>query len=294
MSEAEARSVAQRRGLPSVSPPGCPARWPAAAHLWAHAGALGLGSLLAVTTYGWCAPTCSPSTTGQRSSRRTSTPGANELMQSETSLRITMGMQAAGVRFRRASQQPISFNSAALNENTIPEVLKQRVINEQRDARMITTVNGQRVIVVGVNLVDNAYFESFGLGEASATLNNVALSLALAATISTMLGVLIGGLAARRAVRPVAAASEAATSLAGGHLHTPRATTEDPDLGVLAQSFNDMAETLQQRLERARFASDVSRAALAADDPVGVGRGDGVAARGDAGACPGGTRPARQ
>ena len=34
---------------------------------------------------------------------------------------------------------------------------------------------------------------------------------------------------------------------------------EDPDLGVLATSFNDMASALQLRVERdARFASDVS------------------------------------
>ena len=58
---------------------------------------------------------------------------------------------------------------------------------------------------------------------------------------------------------PVADASEAAKAIAGGRLETRLAPTDDPDLGVLASSFNDMAAALQQRVERdARFASDVS------------------------------------
>ena len=60
-------------------------------------------------------------------------------------------------------------------------------------------------------------------------------------------------------MRPVAEAAQAAKAIAGGHLGTRLPPTEDPDLGVLASSFNDMASALQVRIERdARFASDVS------------------------------------
>ena len=70
---------------------------------------------------------------------------------------------------------------------------------------------------------------------------------------------LLGVFAARRAVRPVAEAAQAAKAIAGGHLDTRLPPTDDPDLGVLAGSFNDMASALQLRIERdARFASDVS------------------------------------
>ena len=70
---------------------------------------------------------------------------------------------------------------------------------------------------------------------------------------------LLGVFAARRAVRPVAEAAQAAKAIAGGHLGTRLPPTDDPDLGVLAGSFNDMASALQLRIERdARFASDVS------------------------------------
>jgi len=51
----------------------------------------------------------------------------------------------------------------------------------------------------------------------------------------------------------------AAKAIAGGRLDTRLEPTEDPDLSVLANSFNDMAAALQTRIERdARFASDVS------------------------------------
>ena len=87
----------------------------------------------------------------------------------------------------------------------------------------------------------------------------MALSLLLASVITTLLGVLLGVFAARRAVRPVAEAAQAAKAIAGGHLGTRLPPTDDPDLGVLASSFNDMASALQLRIERdARFASDVS------------------------------------
>ena len=57
----------------------------------------------------------------------------------------------------------------------------------------------------------------------------------------------------------MADAAQAAKAIAGGHLDTRLPPTDDPDLGVLASSFNDMASALQVRIERdARFASDVS------------------------------------
>src|SRR5690606_30936173 len=48
-------------------------------------------------------------------------------------------------------------------------------------------------------------------------------------------------------------------ALAAGRLDTRLEASEDPDLRPIASSFNNMAQTLQDRIERdARFASDVS------------------------------------
>ncbi len=134
------------------------------------------------------------------------------------------------------------------------------MINDATPASMRVEVGNELNIVVGHPLPNNAaYFEFFSLDEVTDTLRSVRLSLVLGTVITTALGVLAGQFAARRAVRPVGVAAQAAKAIAGGRLDTRLEPTEDPDLSVLANSFNDMASALQTRIERdARFASDVS------------------------------------
>lgn len=143
----------------------------------------------------------------------------------------------------------------------IPDALVQRVTVDGRPARMVTDVDGEPYIVVGVPLDDvgASYFEFFDLSEVEDTLRSVALSLFFAGLITTMFGVLLGWLVAARAVRPLGEAAQAAQLIAGGRLDTRLDVTDDPDLRLLAESFNDMASALQTRVEKdARFASDVS------------------------------------
>jgi two-component system sensor histidine kinase MtrB len=153
-----------------------------------------------------------------------------------------------------------SPGSGRYRETALPQPLVDRVVEDTVPARMIVEVEGDPSIVVGWPLAnDAAYFEFFSLDEVAATLGSVRLSLYLACLITIVLGIIVGTFAARRAVRPVADAALAAKAIAGGHLGTRLEPSEDPDLGVLARSFNDMAEALQRRIERdARFASDVS------------------------------------
>ncbi len=143
----------------------------------------------------------------------------------------------------------------------IPELLRQRVIDEQVASRMTTIIGNVPVIVIGIPLAGEggSYFEFVDLGDIDTTLNSVALSLLFAALITTMFGGVLGWFAAIRAVRPLGQAARAARLIAGGRLDTRLAPTEDHDLQILATSFNDMAAALQAKVERdARFASDVS------------------------------------
>jgi signal transduction histidine kinase len=228
-------------------------------------GALGLAAFLAFTTYGLV-----------RSNLASQRDRASIAAAYRNSRLANGQLSADGATMADVAQQleggddnpfVLQWNgewsppSSGLSEQSIPESLRDRVIAENVDARMITEIAGATYEIVGISLegVNAQYFEFFNLEDDNETLSNVALSLLLAATITTGLGVLVGVLAARRAVRPVADASEAAKAIAGGRLETRLAPTEDPDLGVLASSFNDMAAALQQRVERdARFASDVS------------------------------------
>lgn len=146
------------------------------------------------------------------------------------------------------------------NETRLPQELRDRVILDGIASRMVVDVDGQLNLAVGFPITaDAAFFEYFSLAEVDETLDSVRLALVLGTLITTALGVLAGSFAARRAVRPVGVAAQAAKAIAGGRLDTRLEPTDDPDLSVLANSFNDMATALQARIERdARFASDVS------------------------------------
>ncbi len=77
---------------------------------------------------------------------------------------------------------------------------------------------------------------------------------------------LVGSLVARRALRPVARASEAARALAEGLLDTRLPVETEDEFGAWAVSFNQMAEALQDKIDalvearerERRFTSDVS------------------------------------
>ena len=143
----------------------------------------------------------------------------------------------------------------------IPQELKARVIEDGVAARMTTTVEGEAVIAVGIPLpdVNASYFEFFSLEQVDDTLGSVGVSLLFGAFITSLFSVLLGTFAAARAVRPLGEAAQAAKAIAGGRLDTRLEPTDDRDLRLLANSFNEMASALQLRVERdARFASDVS------------------------------------
>ena len=227
-------------------------------------GSLALSAFLAVTTYGLVRSNL----TEQRDSASRDAAYVNaQVVQSALRGEPANAEQAREQLIQRGVERPvINYNGdwtaskALFGREAIPAELRDRVLVDATPARMITAVGGETVVVVGIPLPElGAYFEFFSMEEDNRTLSNVGLSLLLAAVFTTALGVVLGGFAARRAVRPVAAAAQAAKAIAGGNLDTRLDQTNDPDLDVLASSFNDMAAALQLRVERdARFASDVS------------------------------------
>lgn len=150
--------------------------------------------------------------------------------------------------------------SAELGEDAIPFALRNKVIGGE-PALMRYELGGKPELAVGIPIpaAEAAYFEIVELVELQNTLESLGLSLLGAALVTTMAGAFLGLWASRRALRPLADVSQAAVAIAGGRLDTRLEAVEDADLAVLASSFNDMAQALQDRIERdARFASDVS------------------------------------
>lgn len=158
-------------------------------------------------------------------------------------------------------QDDWSASDSQFGRTSIPAELRDRVTVDHEPAHMVAVVNDRPVEIVGIPIpqLEANYFEFIDLSGTQRTLSSVGRSLIAAGVVTTGLGVLLGSLAARRSVRPLADAARAAKAIAGGRLDTRLEPNEDPDLRLLSTSFNDMAEALQQRVERdARFASDVS------------------------------------
>ncbi len=230
-------------------------------------GALMLSLFLALVTYGFTRSSLvqQRDTAARSTARRNASIAFDALRGNPSTAQPALtGLDSLGV------DRPLLWYNGqwaplrvGFDENALASAqeLIDRVIGDGVPARQIIEIGSEPNIVVGYPLPagDNAYFEFFSLNQVNDTLQSVRLSLVLGSMITTALGVLAGSFAARRAVRPVGVAAQAAKAIAGGRLDTRLEPTEDPDLSVLANSFNDMAAALQARIERdARFASDVS------------------------------------
>jgi len=228
------------------------------------AGAIFMAVLLALTTYGLASSNVvqqrdqSSIDTAKRNAQivQTALRGPAATAQPALDALASFGVDSAIVWYANTWH----MSGTDYEPPSLPQSLVDRVIEDAVPARMVTNVGGDPHIVVGWPIAnDGAFFEFFSLEEVNSALSSVRLSLYIAGGLTLVLSVIAGVFASRRAVRPVVDAAQAAKSIAGGRLDTRLNPENDPDLGVLAESFNDMAAALEQRLERdARFASDVS------------------------------------
>ena len=150
--------------------------------------------------------------------------------------------------------------SLDIGRDAIPAPLRQAVVDEQSRARQRYDLDHVPRLAVGLPLPNgDAYFEIFLLRELDRTLRTLRVALTTAAA-AAMIGA--GGLgvwSSRRLLDPLAEIGATATSIAGGKLDARLDVGSEVELSALADSFNQMVASLQQRIERdARFASNVS------------------------------------
>ncbi len=153
-----------------------------------------------------------------------------------------------------------AYSASFFRQEQIPLGLRTMVL-AGRPAEQHFLLNGSPELAVGVPVpsLGAHYFEVFSLLEEAKTLRILALALAGAALVTTVVGAVIGRWASGRLLRPLGAVAQAAETIAGGRLDTRLTASDDPDLSRLTGSFNRMTDALQERIEReARFSSDVS------------------------------------
>jgi len=160
----------------------------------------------------------------------------------------------------RYEDQWYATNTIDFGEQSVPDDLKE-VVSAGRAARVRSTYLDQPYLVVGVPIpaLGAQYYEVISLEDLQRTLDGLAISLLGASALTTVAGGLVGFWAARRVFAPLLDVGRAAEAMAGGRLDTRLPTGDDPDLDLIAKPFNEMAQALEDRIERdARFASEVS------------------------------------
>jgi len=155
----------------------------------------------------------------------------------------------------------------------IPHSLRQKV--EQGTLALqyaeVDTSSGRAPgLIVGQPVSTSAgvfeYYYLFPLSAEAKTLSLVRQTVLVASLAMVLLVAVIATLVTRWVVLPVRAAAQTAGKLAGGDLSQRLPVAGEDDIALLATSFNDMANSLQQQIQRLekmsrlqqRFTSDVS------------------------------------
>ncbi|MDY7101363.1 MAG: HAMP domain-containing sensor histidine kinase [Actinomycetota bacterium] len=146
-----------------------------------------------------------------------------------------------------------------------PPIELRTWVNAGNTGMMTYDQSGSTLVAVGIAIPTATgevaeYYEPVPLTDIEDNLEQLAIALLGAGVLTTLAGAAVGRWASRRVLAPLASVSRAAEAIAGDQLETRLPTIDaDPDLDGLVRSFNNMAEKLQDRIERdARFASDVS------------------------------------
>lgn len=150
--------------------------------------------------------------------------------------------------------------SVSVGRNDVPSSLLDVVNSGSAGHQRVVTAAGPAV-AVGVPLAGsaNAYVEFVPFAEVGNALSTVARGAAVLVVLATAAGVVVGRMLTGRVLRPVRRTAEAATRIREGALDRRLEDEDDADLRPLVESFNEMVDGLQDRIEReARFSSDVS------------------------------------
>ena len=176
-----------------------------------------------------------------------------------TVVQTIRGESGGPVVVRRGDQW---FASAvAFGESSVPADLRAKVANGHAGRQLARGPDQRLLLVVGTPIaaVGGDYFEFFSLDELERTLELLRNVLVVGAAVTAVCAAVLGRFAAGRVVEPLAPIADAASRISSGELDTRLSATDDRDLAPLTNSFNEMADSLQSRIEReARFASDVS------------------------------------
>ena len=188
-------------------------------------------------------------------------PTINAVLRAQHREGVTATLVTSRQGLFRSYDATVSIDLVPVGLRQLMEASARNPQDDYASGWQIMRKDGQSFLVIGVRLqsVSATFYEITSLTDLDDTLRNLGRALALAAVASTIGAAIVGRSISRRVVRPLRNVAVAAGDIASGRLETRLTLTGDSDLDPLVTSFNEMAASLQTRIEReARFASDVS------------------------------------
>jgi signal transduction histidine kinase len=189
-------------------------------------------------------------------------PDSRTVAQAVQDLDTEQGGYAALLTSAAFPARPVNvFSRIGYSPADLPSQLVESVRSGQSGQQLFSDDDGKPWVGVGISLRahDVGYIEAFPLETTERTLRVLASALIVGAVLATLIATFFGWSTSRRLLRPLSRVADAAGDIASGTLGARLDEETDPDLNRLAGSFNDMADAVQERIEREqRFASDVS------------------------------------
>lgn len=178
------------------------------------------------------------------------------------SLVTTIRTETGGYAIVRIDPQNFYYASDPLRftQSDLPPSLV-RLVGAGRAGSQRFSHAGELYLGIGIPMPSAGadYFEVFPLHDTQRTLGFILSALLAGLIVATATAITLGWFTSRRLLRPVRRVADTAAEIASGQLTARLEVENDPDLNRLAVSFNEMADAVQDRIEReVRFASDVS------------------------------------
>jgi signal transduction histidine kinase len=153
------------------------------------------------------------------------------------------------------AQEPLRFTQS----NLPPELVELTLRDITSRQRFQFENRPYEAIGVAVPSIGLHYFEAFPVSDVENTLRTIQITLLIGVILITLAAGVLGLSMSKTVLQPLTRVAFAANQIATGGLDTRLMQEDDSDLDRLVVSFNEMADAVQQRIEREqRFASDVS------------------------------------
>lgn len=158
------------------------------------------------------------------------------------------------------ADEGVYSSTPRLGFNDVPPRLR-RDVSEGKRSNATATIGGEPFLVIGGTPSGGEaqiYF-FFSAADVARSIEDFRNVLALSWLVAVVVAAVFAQALARRTLRPVRAVADASHSLAEGLLHTRLAPEADDEFGLLGQSFNHMAEALEEKIDELGRAADRER-----------------------------------